>query len=267
MTTLKTPDGTLHYEVRGQGPLVVLFGAPMDAGAFAPLADLLAGEYTVLTTDPRGIHRSVLDDPGRDSTPALRAADLSLLLAEVDAGPAVVFGSSGGAVSVLALAQDHPERVRAVIAHEPPHYTQLPDREKLDARMEDMVAAYAAGDTATAWAIFFENADIHLPEGALEHMFPAEPDPQYAADERYSYLHMMRGTVRWEPDVAALRDGPVRVLVGLGEDSAGQLCDRASRALAASIGTEPTMFPGGHVAWTEDAEGFAVRLREVLRDL
>ncbi|MFI6299778.1 alpha/beta fold hydrolase [Nonomuraea sp. NPDC050790] len=267
MATLKTPDGTLHYELRGQGPLVVLFAAPMNAGAFETLADLLATDHTVLTTDPRGIRRSVLDDPEQDSTPALRGRDLALLLAEVDAGPAIVFGSSGGAVSVLALAQDHPEGVRAVIAHEPPHYTRLPDRDKLDARMEDMVATYAAGDTRTAWAIFMENANIHLPEGALEHMFPAERDPQDLADERYAFLHMMRGTVRFEPDVAALRDGPVRVLIGLGEDSAGELCDRASRELAAALGTEPTMFPGGHVAWTEDAEGFAVRLREVLRGL
>jgi pimeloyl-ACP methyl ester carboxylesterase len=103
--TLEVPGARLYYEVRGQGPLVVLVGAPMDARSFGPLAELLAGDHTVLTTDPRGIKRSPVDDPGQDSTPEMRADDLSRLVACADAGPAVVLGSSGGAVSALALVQ------------------------------------------------------------------------------------------------------------------------------------------------------------------
>jgi pimeloyl-ACP methyl ester carboxylesterase len=60
---------------------VVLVAAPMDATSFAPLADLLASDHTVLTTDPRGINRSPVDDPNLDSTPPMRADDLSRLLA------------------------------------------------------------------------------------------------------------------------------------------------------------------------------------------
>lgn len=88
--TLQVPGATLYHEVRGEGPLVVLVGAPMHAAHFAPLADLLAADHTVLTTDPRGVNRSRLDDPDRDSTPDLRAGDLSRLLAHLDAGPAAV---------------------------------------------------------------------------------------------------------------------------------------------------------------------------------
>src|SRR5258708_13081856 len=85
--TLRVPDALLHYEVRGQGPLVVLVAAPMDARPFAPLADRLAADHTVLTTDPRGINRSPVDDPDRDSTPQMRAADLSPLLTHPHPGP------------------------------------------------------------------------------------------------------------------------------------------------------------------------------------
>ncbi|WP_157249740.1 alpha/beta fold hydrolase [Nonomuraea typhae] len=263
---LDISDGRLYYEVRGTGPLVLLFGAPMDAGAFAPLADLLATDHTVVTADPRGIGRSVLTDPEQESTPALRAADLARLLDHLDAGPAVAFGSSGGAVTVLALAQSRPDLLRAVIAHEPPHYHQLDDREKLTARVEDMIAAYAAGDIKGAWAMFMENANIHLPEGMLDHFVP-EPGTQAAADDRYSYLQMLRGTVQWVPDLPNLRDNPAKILIGLGEESAGELCDRTSRALAASLGTQPTMFPGGHIGFAEDPGTFEPRLREVLREV
>jgi pimeloyl-ACP methyl ester carboxylesterase len=71
--TLGVPGARLYYEVRGAGPLLALVGAPMDATAFEPLADLLATDHTVLITDPRGINRSEVDDRHRDSTPAERA--------------------------------------------------------------------------------------------------------------------------------------------------------------------------------------------------
>ncbi len=45
-TTLDTGDATIHYELRGDGPLPVLVGAPMDADAFAGAAELLAAGHT-----------------------------------------------------------------------------------------------------------------------------------------------------------------------------------------------------------------------------
>ncbi len=265
-STLQVPGARLHHEVRGRGPLVVLVGAPMDARAFAGLADLLASDHTVLTTDPRGINRSSVAEPDQDSTPQLRADDLSRLLTHLDAGPATVLGSSGGAVSALALVQAHPDQVSTVIAHEPPLTELLPDHDRLRAQTEDYVASYLAGDVLGAWAKFFAAADIALPEGAVEQMFDGEREPQVVADERFWFAHELRASTWWQPDVAALRDGPTRVVVGIGEDSAGQECDRTARALAARLGLEPTMFPGDHTGFAEDPEGFASRLRAVLAE-
>ncbi|MGW6462052.1 alpha/beta fold hydrolase [Streptomyces sp. NPDC055078] len=263
---LEVPGARLHYEVRGAGPLVVLVGAPMDAVAFEPLADLLAADHMVVTTDPRGINRSSVEDPDADSTPALRADDLSRLIARVDAGPAVVFGSSGGAVSALALVEAHPEQVRTVIAHEPPLDELLDDREKVRVRTDDMIAAYLAGDVLGAWRTFFDLAGIELPDGVLEHMFGGERDPQVVADERFWFAHEMRPSVRWLPDVAVLGTAATRVVVGIGAESAGQVCDRTSRALATALGIEPTVFPGDHTGFADAPEAFADRLRAVLLD-
>ena len=38
---VRTTGARVYYEVRGEGPGVLLAGCPMDATAFAPLADLL----------------------------------------------------------------------------------------------------------------------------------------------------------------------------------------------------------------------------------
>ena len=55
-------------------------------------------------------------------------------------------------------------------------------------------------------------------------------------------------------------------MVGIGDESTGQLCDRTSSALAAALGIEPTMFPGDHTGFADDPDGFATRLRTVLRE-
>ena len=100
--TLAAPGANLYYEVRGAGPLVLVIGSPMASAEFAPLADALAADHTVVTYDPRGIAGSSIEDPEQDSTPELRADDIAALLDAVGAEPADVFGSSGGAVTGLA---------------------------------------------------------------------------------------------------------------------------------------------------------------------
>ncbi|WP_238013657.1 alpha/beta hydrolase [Dactylosporangium sp. AC04546] len=261
MPQITGTDAKLYYELRGTGPLVALVGAPMDATFFAPLADLLAPDHTVLITDPRGVNRSVLDDPEQDSAVEQRAADLARLIEHAGAGPAIVVGSSGGAVTALQLAQARPDLLAAVVAHEPPIIDVLDDRDERHAGVEDMIATYAAGDPQGAWMRFFTNANIPLPpfDGP-----PPEPDPVQAATERFWFLHEMRATTRWRPDVETLRASPVRIVVAVGEDSAGQLCDRSVRALAAALGSAPAVFPGGHIAFVEDPARFAARLREVI---
>jgi pimeloyl-ACP methyl ester carboxylesterase len=265
--TFRVPDALLHHEVRGRGPLVVLVGAPMDAQAFAGLADLLAVDHTVLTTDPRGINRSKVDDPDQDSTAEMRADDLARLIRHVDAGPAVVLGSSGGAVSALALAQAYPDLVHTVIAHEPPSLNLLEDREELHAGTEDIIATHLSGDVAGAWRKFLAQANIVIPDEVFEMMFAGERDAQQIADDRFQHEHMLRPTVQWMPDVAVLNSIPTRVLIGIGEESTGQICDRTSRALCALLGTEPTMFPGDHTGFAHDPATFETRLREVLKDV
>lgn len=139
--TIPADDAELHVEVRGSGPTVVLFGCPMDADAFIPLAERLAADHTVITSDPRGIKRSTVTDRDREVTPEDLAADLATILRHLDIDTASVFGSSGGAVAGLALMQHHPDHVEVLVAHEPPLEELLDDHEHLRNNTEDMVQA------------------------------------------------------------------------------------------------------------------------------
>jgi pimeloyl-ACP methyl ester carboxylesterase len=264
--TLAVPDGTLYYKVRGSGPLFVLVGAPMDHGPFGPVAELLAFNYTVLTPDPRGHGESMNVDTTKDSTPELRAEDLAALINNLGVGPAIVLGSSGGAVTGLALALSHAEVVSTLIAHEPPLQELLDDRAELRASTEDIQATYLAGDHIGAIGKFFAMTGLGMPEEMIQHMFGGERDPRTLADELYFYEHELLATSGWQPDLDGLRKTPTEIIIGIGETSAGLFCDRTSRALATALQTVPTTFPGGHAGFMEDPEAFAKRVREILQD-
>jgi hypothetical protein len=109
--TLEVPGARLHYEVRGSGPLLLVLGSPMAAAMFAPLADALADDHTVVTTDPRGIGSSPLADPDQDSTPDLRADDMAAVVDALGADSADVFGRRGPVLHPRA-APGHPLAAR-----------------------------------------------------------------------------------------------------------------------------------------------------------
>jgi len=98
----------------------------MGASGFASIAPLLAESYTVISFDPRGFARSTIDDPDQDADPDLLADDVRRVLEAVGQVPAHVFGSSGGAVTGLALVAQFPGHVETLVAHEPPLALLLP---------------------------------------------------------------------------------------------------------------------------------------------
>jgi pimeloyl-ACP methyl ester carboxylesterase len=129
--TLDVPGATLTYDVRpgtGDDVPLMLIGQPMGAAGFGTLSGHFP-DRTMVTFDPRGVERSVKTDPDSAVTPDIQADDVHAIIEAVGLGPVDVFGSSGGAVTGLALVAKHPDDVRTLVAHEPPLASLLPDRE------------------------------------------------------------------------------------------------------------------------------------------
>lgn len=266
MTTthrLDVPGATLHYEVRGSGPVLMLMGAPMGAAAFAPLADALADDFTVVTHDPRGISDSRLVDPEQDSTPQHRADDAAAVLDALGAASADGFGSSGGAVTGLALVSRHPGRLRTLVAHEPPVLRLLPDADRRLAEVDDIVATFHRDGLEAAWAKFMATSGLDRDDDASAPP-DFQPSEQDLADSARFLAHELRGTTRYLPEVEALRSSSTRVVVGLGVESSGLDTFLTSKALAEGLGSQPLEFPGEHVGFTEHPAEFADVLRTVL---
>ncbi|MGW4309251.1 alpha/beta fold hydrolase [Streptomyces californicus] len=127
---LEAPGATLHYEVRGRGPLLVMMpGGSADAGIYDTLAAELADRWTVVAFDPRGYSRSTLHGPAGEQLPGAHSEDVARLieLLSPDGVPAAVFGSSSSAIVALDLLSRRPGLVGRVVAHEPPLVELLPD--------------------------------------------------------------------------------------------------------------------------------------------
>ena len=264
--SVSVPGARLHYEVRGTGPLLLVVGSPMASAEFAPLAEALASDRTVVTYDPRGIAGSTIDDPEQDSTPDLRAEDVAAILDDLGAESADVFGSSGGAVTGLALVVRHPGRVRTLIAHEPPLLELLPDATQHRANTQDIIDTFRTDGMQVAWFKFMANAgfDMSVPEGA-EPPMPPEPSEDERRDAARFFNHELWHTTSYIPDIEALKAGPTRVVVGIGADSGKLLTYRTSTALAELLGSAPASFPGDHGGFMGAPVEFAETLRDVLQ--
>src|SRR6476646_2249531 len=236
--SLDVPGARLHYEVRGNGPLLFVIGSPMASADFAPLAPALAFDHPVVTYDPRGQAGSTGDDPSQDATPDLRADDAAAILDALGAESADVFGSSGGAVTGLALVARHPGRVRTLVAHEPPLLELLPDAAEQRANTAAIVDTFHRDGFGAAWMHFMRNAGFDVsPDDAPSG--PAEPsDDEVRQAARFFEIDLLP-TTRYRPDVDALKNSPSRVVIGIGADSGRLLSYRTSVALAELLGTTP----------------------------
>lgn len=262
---ITVPGASIHYEVRGEGPLLVVIGSPMAAAEFTAMAEAMSTDHTVVTYDPRGHAGSPLDDPDSPSTPDIRADDVLAVLDALGADTADVLGSSGGAVSGLALAARHPGRVRTLIAHEPPLTELLPDAEAQRAATLAIVDTFHRDGPGAAWDAFMANAGFEPGDGP-----PPGPEPTAAelarqlAESARFFEHDMVSTTRYLPDAETLRASSTRVVIGLGETSSRLVTAATSKATAALLDAELEMFPGGHGGFMEAPDAFADRLREVL---
>ncbi|WP_436764542.1 alpha/beta fold hydrolase, partial [Streptosporangium sp. V21-05] len=125
---------------------LLICGGVYDAAGYASLAQRLADRYTVVTYDRRGNSRSPLDGPPESQSVETHADDAHRVLVEAGvtaADPAYVFGNSSGAIIGLELAARHPERVRVLVAHEPPLFELLPDRDRWRGVVRDVEEAFA----------------------------------------------------------------------------------------------------------------------------
>jgi pimeloyl-ACP methyl ester carboxylesterase len=162
----------LYHEEIGEGvPILLIHPSGATASTWGSAIDELARVGRVITYDRRGYARTGGEPVRSVST---HTADAAALMELVGAGPAVVVGTSSGAIIAIDLAVRRPDLVRAVIEHEGPwrftrHIPGGPQARALatigsllvrgrpsDAAEALLRSAYSYRDGGTAWDAFPE---------------------------------------------------------------------------------------------------------------
>jgi pimeloyl-ACP methyl ester carboxylesterase len=271
--TLKVTGATIYYEVRGSGPVLVMIpGGPADAGVFAGVAEDLAANYTVVAYDPRGNSRSTFDGAPEEQRLDIHGDDAARLIETFGDSPAYVFGSSGGGQIGLNLASRHPGRVRTLVAHEPPCLRMLPDPSDALAGIQEVYDTYRREGVGPGMQKFMQVAGLGGGQRQPDASPQSEPGPQareafarIGGNLEYFLAHGLRPISFAVPDVSALRAAGVRVVVGVGETSGGQLAHRTAMALAEKLGTDPVSFPGDHGGFGSHPDAFAEILHRIFQ--
>lgn len=185
MTThmLETAEADIAYDVHGPLPTadgrppLFMIGQPMDASGFSALSAHFT-DRTAVTYDPRGLGRSRRKDGRVDHAPTVQADDVHAVIQTLDAGPVEMFASSGGAVTALALVAAYPNDVTALVAHEPPLTSLLPDAEAAERARTHVRDAYEAKGSNAGMAAFIAMTSW---QGQFTDDYFARPEPDPAA--------------------------------------------------------------------------------------
>jgi pimeloyl-ACP methyl ester carboxylesterase len=172
MGSVRSEGCDLYHEEVGEGvPILLIHPSGATASTWGVAVDELARIGRVITYDRRGYARSGGDPVRKVST---HTADAAALLESLGAQPAVVVGTSSGAMIAIDLAVRRPDLVRAVIEHEGPwRFTRhLPTGSQVrtfaamgsfalrgrpsDAAEALLRSAYSYRDGGTAWDAFPE---------------------------------------------------------------------------------------------------------------
>jgi pimeloyl-ACP methyl ester carboxylesterase len=265
MSVLEVAGARLYYEVRGEGPLLVLVpGAKGEAGVYQDLAHDLSGRYRVVTYDRRGFSRSELVGPqDYDNRLATDTEDVRSLITRLTDRPATVFGNSSGAIVALEVLIHYPELVRTVVAHETPAVNLLPNAAKWLDFFEDVYATYRTSgipDAMQKFAMIFPEVDREMMKLAKD---PSNGE-YVLTNTMYWMEHELCQYPRVELDVDALAAHADRLVLAGGRESRGHLPYLPNEVLAKNLGLDILELPGGHIGCVARHAEFATELMNAL---
>ena len=273
MTTIDVNGTTLYCERRGEGPPVLFLpGATGDAGHFGGVAEALADEFTVVTFDRRGNSRSRGSPAQSGASVDQQADDVAALLTALGLAPAVVYGSSSGAIYLTSLALRRPDVLRGAIFHEPPYVAVTSRPEDVGAGLEAAIGegmAHGGGPAAIEYFLRWVCGDEAFETLETRN---AELVARCVGNSDAFFGSELPASAAYLPDPAELEAMQVPSVVTVGVEHADPTSDgywfhEAAEWLATRLGAPLVETPGGHVPQATHPEALLAWLRPVLREL
>jgi pimeloyl-ACP methyl ester carboxylesterase len=261
MPFLDLPSAKLHYDTFGSGPLLLCIpGADGRGAVFHDVARYLSHRFTVVCYDRRGFsqsqHVGVQDFKNRLS---VDAEDASALIAHLSTEPVAVFGTSSGAIVATQLLIQHPDRVRTLIAHEPPAFALLPEHLRAQAAglVEHIYNLYREHGVQAAMEVF--SGGLSTGEDGARMRFCMDPmrGDEIRANSMYWFEFELRQYTSAALDLERITAEKAKYVPVAGSTSGDGPGVGPIALLAEMLGKEVFRLPGGHISYMYDSEIFA----------
>lgn len=262
MSILSVPGARLYYHTVGSGPVLVMIpGASGTADVFQGIAAHLAPYFTVVTYDRRGFFRSQLDGL-QDYAQRLETdtADVERLITHLSSEPAIVFGTSSGAVVALQLLTKYPGVVRRLFAFEPAAVGLLSDGKEWIDFFSGVYDLYREHGIDAALEKFrkrtFPPSDREIMARAMD----PKNGSHIVTNATYWFEHELRQYTDVPLDLDAIAARKERLTLLAGVESREYPTYRVNAELAKRLRLDLIELPGGHV-------GYAVHPKEFTQEL
>lgn len=270
MPDLEVPGATLHYQINGQGPiLLTISGANGSFEIWHPLMQHLKNFFTIISYDRRGFSRSYLSGVQDYSHRLERDADDAAALIKHCSPdqPAIVLGSSSGAIVAMKLLLRHPDLIETTIFHEPPAVQLNPDYLELKEGIEAIYTTYRRSGVPPAIEQFCKYAQLDEMESAG---FQHSVDPRFGTHVRGNVMYWFERElsypfVDFKPEMFEKYKAKMVLLCGQMTNKEA-FHFRASENLAGALGLRLELVAGAHPGYASHAEEFAEDFMGVLKE-
>lgn len=261
MPELEVPGAILHYQVTGQGPLLLTVSGGNGAlDIWYPLTQFLKSSFTVVSYDRRGFSRSVLIGAQDYEHRIDRDADDAAALIE-HCGPdhpATVIGSSSGGIVTMRLLQRQSGLVKTAIIHEPPAAQLCPDYAQLKEDVEAIYATYRRSGIPPAMDKFSDWILLNDRERAgFQHAFDPRSGPYVFSNVLYWFEREFRYPLtEFKPEMFEPYKSKI-ILANAQDTNKKAFHFRANENLAKALGLHLLIFSAGHMGYASHAEQFS----------
>jgi pimeloyl-ACP methyl ester carboxylesterase len=257
METFKVNGGALEFQVRGEGPPLVLVHGSIFVDAWEPMlshARLLAS-YRVVTLRRRGYGGSSPAQPGR--TLADEGADVVALLDHLGIERAHVGGHSLGADIVLQAVIDAPGRFSTMTLLEPGLFS-VPAAAGMTQALSGVTQVFESGDHRQAMLLFLGGADGADLMARLEKKLPDGAGEMAVADAPALFELDLPAGSSWVLDEDATRSLRQPTLLALGSKP-GPIYRESNAVIAGLLANveQLEVANAGHFIQIEQAERVA----------
>jgi pimeloyl-ACP methyl ester carboxylesterase len=195
------------------------------------------------------------------------ADDADLLIKHLSPDPAIVFGSSSGAVVAQRLLERHPGSVKKLVAHEPPSLAVLPDEFRVQgaALFQHVYDTYRAHGPEEAISVFASGFGEGGDGPVMRFCMDSKRGDEIRANVMFWFEFELRQYTSEAVNMELLAAEKNKYVPMAGVESGNGPGVAPISVIAQILEKELVRVPGGHIGYTTSSEAFAGALSRVLK--